>query len=172
MLSHIAEGFLRHTIQLVLDFFRELVRPSAHVQRAMNSTVTRKAFGELAERVGQIRAFERLWPQSEQHSARVFQTALGELSDAGETFGDIHRFVRAVGGLEVEQNARELLNERVMNLTGQPVAFLYDGGVGKSFRDTSIARFRNRASRGAVEIPEASIYFTDSPHCEFPLLPM
>src|SRR5258705_386260 len=92
MLSNVAQGFLRHTIQFVLNFFGELVRPPADVKCAMNSAVTRKTLGELAERMGQIRAFERLWPQSEEHPARVFQTAFGRRAqDAPRTAAKVAR---------------------------------------------------------------------------------
>jgi hypothetical protein len=172
MLSDVAQGFLRDTIQLILNFFGQLVWPSADVERALNSAVTRKTLGELAKRVGQMRAFEWLWPQTEEHSARVLQTGFGQVPDACQALGEIQRFDRAVDCLEVQQNSSELLNERVMDFASQPVALLYDGEVRQSFDETLIARLRNKTPGGAVEILEPLIHFTDSHHREFPLLPM
>jgi hypothetical protein len=79
------------------------VRTPPDIQCAINSAVRQKTFSELAKRLGQVHSIKRPWPQAEQRSARVFQTALGELSDACKIRGDIHRFVRAIGCLQAKR---------------------------------------------------------------------
>src|SRR5215472_15670870 len=69
VLSHVTEGLLRHTIQLVFNLFGKLVPPSAGVERAINSAITREAMGELAQSVRQRCAVERLGSQTQQHPA-------------------------------------------------------------------------------------------------------
>src|SRR6478672_4189803 len=102
MFSHVAQGLLRHMIQLVLNIFGKLVRSSVGAERTINSAITRKALGELAQGVRQMCAFERLWPQSQQHPASVFQTAFRELSCAGQTLRGSLSFIRAIGRLQVQ----------------------------------------------------------------------
>src|SRR5262249_21555672 len=101
VLSHVTEGLLRHTIQFVFSLFGEFVRPTAGAERAMNSAIMRKALGQLAQSVSQMSAFERLWSQSQQHSASVFQTAFGQLSCAGQILRDSLGLTRAFGRLQV-----------------------------------------------------------------------
>jgi hypothetical protein len=170
MLSHVTERLLRDTIQFVFNFFGQPVRSSSEVKRTLNSTVTRKSFGKLVECIGQTRPFERLWPQTEQHSASVFQTGFGELSDTCQTLGRIHGFIRTPGRLNVQQNSRELLNERIVDLASQTVAFLYYGRARESLHKTLIARLKAQAPGGLIERLEAFIDFTNSRHLEFAAL--
>ena len=137
MLSHIAQGFLGHAIQFVLDLFRNLVLPSIDVECALNAAITRKTFRQLLKGCGQARAFEQLWPQAKEHPARVLQATFGQFPGLSQTVANVRRrtFDGTVGRLEVEQYPGEFLCEGVMNLASHPVALLSDSRGREGFHD-------------------------------------
>src|SRR5579859_4502964 len=91
-----------------------------------------------------MRAFERLWPQPQEHPAGVFQTRFGELPGARHTLRSMHRSVQAAGRLEVQQNPCKLLNQGIVDLASQPPAFFNDGRARKSFHKQTLLRVRGK----------------------------
>src|SRR6185436_11501267 len=116
----------------------------------MNPAVARKALGELSKGVGQTGAFERLWPQAQEHSARVFQTAFGELPGASQAVGGNLSFVQTHGRLKVQQNPRELLRQGIMDLARQSAALFHECGRGKSFHHATQVNPRGDVRAGVI----------------------
>jgi len=114
-------------------------------------------------------------------ATRVFKMRVFEMIDSHvhldadeypDPSGAIKRALYAGVTAMVVPGTGPVSNRKVMDLARKPVAFLDDGRVRKGLQEPLIARLRNKAPGGAIEILEALIYFTDSRHREFPLLPM